>query len=88
MNWWKKAATFARQHIEDCHTYGYYMEDNEYEIKFREKLIELTVLACVDELETNKECDPYTGHLFNSPKNTVLAQAIEDLRETFGLGDA
>ena len=58
-----------------------------FEEKFTECLVALVVECCVEELEINKECDPYTGALFESEKNKVISEQVETLKEVFELKD-
>ncbi len=39
----KIASQYARNHILECETYGYYMDHNEYETRFQEKFAELVI---------------------------------------------
>lgn len=49
------------------------------------KLVELIVKECINELETAKEADRYTGELFVSEKNTILDEQITWLKEHFDI---
>lgn len=42
-----EAAEYARRYVEECEAYGYWMEDNEYDIQFQNKLLELFAVECV-----------------------------------------
>lgn len=41
-----QAGDHAREYVANCKRYGYYMEHNEYDLQFREKLAELIVREC------------------------------------------
>jgi len=45
--------------------------------------MESIVNDCIEELECNKEGDPYTGDLFISEKNSVIEYQIQCLKERF-----
>lgn len=49
------------------------------------KFAELIVQACIEELETSKRCDPYTGELFTCEYNDCLNDQIAMLKEEFGI---
>ncbi len=57
----EKARKYARDYVADCKHYGYYMEHNEYELRFEEKFTELIVRECarvywnIDNGETHTE---------------------------------
>ena len=42
----EQARKYARDYVADCKHYGYYMEHNEYELRFEEKFTELIVKEC------------------------------------------
>jgi len=42
----EQAREYARQHVADCRTYGYYMEHNEEQVQFEKKFAELIVQEC------------------------------------------
>jgi hypothetical protein len=42
-----QAKEYARSHVADCRRFGYYMEYNEYELRFEKKFAELIVKECV-----------------------------------------
>lgn len=44
----EQAKDHARKYVADCNHYGYYMEHNEYDIRFAEKFAELIVKECVE----------------------------------------
>ncbi len=46
-----QAKEYARSHVEDCRRFGYYMEYNEYELRFEKKFAELIVGECVKKCE-------------------------------------
>ena len=50
-----------------------------------EKFAELIVKECVQEMETSKRCDPYTGELFVSEYNRTIDEQISVLKEHFGV---
>jgi len=43
----EQAKKYARSHVADCERYGYYMEDNEFQLRFEEKFAELIVNECI-----------------------------------------
>lgn len=43
----EQARKYARDYVADCKHYGYYMEHNEYELRFEEKFAELIVRECL-----------------------------------------
>lgn len=43
----KQARNHARNYVAECKHYGYYMEHNEYELRFEEKFAELIVKECL-----------------------------------------
>lgn len=45
-----KAREYAKAYVAECKHYGYYMEHNEYEIRFESKLAELIIQECVDQI--------------------------------------
>jgi hypothetical protein len=68
-----QAKEYARSHVADCRRFGYYMEYNEYELRFEQKFAELIVAECA------KACE----------KNSYLAlngwQRAKQIREHFGV---
>ena len=69
----EQAKEYARSHVADCRRFGYYMEYNEYELRFEQKFAELIVAECA------KACE----------KNSYLAlngwQRAKQIREHFGV---
>lgn len=53
--------------------------------KTLEKFAKLIVRECIQELETSKKGDIYTGELFNCEWNDCITRQIEMLKEHFGL---
>lgn len=47
--------------------------------KYKRSIVE----DCILELESNKECDPYTGGLFLSEKNDIIEFQITCLKDYF-----
>jgi hypothetical protein len=43
-----QAKEYARSHVADCRRFGYYMEYNEYELRFEKKFAELIVKECAN----------------------------------------
>ena len=43
-----QAKEYARSHVADCRRFGYYMEYNEYELRFEKKFAELIVRECAE----------------------------------------
>jgi hypothetical protein len=56
-----------------------------YSKDFAKKFAELIVGECVQEMETSKRCDPYTGELFVSEYNRTIDEQISVLKEHFGV---
>jgi hypothetical protein len=52
---------------------------------FEQKFAELIVRECVQEMETSKRCDPYTGELFVSEYNRTIDEQISVLKHHFGV---
>jgi len=50
-----------------------------------EKFAHLVVQECIEQLETGKKCDPYTGSLFTCDHNDNIDHQIEVLKEHFEL---
>ena len=50
-----------------------------------ERLAELIVQECIQQLEIGKKCDPYTGSLFTCDHNDNIDYQIEALKDHFGL---
>ena len=51
----------------------------------KEKFAKLIVQEVINELETSKNADPYTGEVFTSERNTVLDEQIDWLKDYFGI---
>jgi hypothetical protein len=43
-----QAKEYACSHVADCRRFGYYMEYNEYELRFEKKFAELIVRECAE----------------------------------------
>lgn len=41
------AKAHARRYVEDCKTYGHYMEDDEFQQQFESKFSELIIKECI-----------------------------------------
>jgi len=50
-----------------------------------EKFAHLVVQECIEQLETGKKCDPYTGSLFTCDHNDNIDYQIEVLKDHFEL---
>ena len=48
-----------------------------------ERLAELIVQECIQQLEIGKKCDPYTGELFTCEHNDNIDYQIKVLKEHF-----
>jgi len=48
-----------------------------------EKFAELIVRECINEMETSKRCDPYTGEVFISEYNKAVDDQVSMLKEHF-----
>ena len=46
-----QARDYASEYVADCKRYGYYMEHNEYDLRFEAKFAELIIKECVTTLE-------------------------------------
>lgn len=44
----EQARKYARDYVAECKHYGHYMEQNEYELRFEEKLAVLIVKECME----------------------------------------
>lgn len=42
-----QARDYAREYVADCKRYGYYMDHNDYNLRFEAKFAELIVRECV-----------------------------------------
>lgn len=65
-----------------------YGTDYVFTVKELERLrqvTELIVKECVQNLETNKKCDIYTGELTDCGWNDVIQYQIDSLKEHFGV---
>jgi len=51
-----------------------------------ERLAELIVQECIQQLEIGKKCDPYTGELFTCEHNDNIDYQIKVLKEHFEIG--
>ena len=51
-----QAKEYARSHVADCRRFGYYMEYNEYELRFEKKFAELIVRECARIVNEN-DCE-------------------------------
>ena len=58
----------------------YVVSDGEELVKFAHLIIN----EVCNELEISKNADPYTGEVFDTPRNTILNEQIEWLKEYFG----
>ena len=68
-----QAKEYARSHVADCRRFGYYMEYNEYELRFEKKFAELIVKECID---TVLDC---------TVEYSTRPQIADELREHFGV---
>jgi hypothetical protein len=60
-------------------------DNREVTNKELEFFAELIIKECIQELETSKKCDPYTGDLFDCEYNTCINDQIIMLTEQFGV---
>lgn len=59
-----QARKYAHDYVADCKHYGYYMEHNEFEIKFEQKFSELIIKECLNQCYNNGMNDElYAGQL-------------------------
>ena len=59
---------------------------DDYDRTAIEKFAELIVRECIQQLETGKKCDPYTGELFTCDHNDNIDYQIKVLKEHFEMG--
>jgi hypothetical protein len=68
---------------------SHFPRDSEGNISVTPEMImefaELIVRECIQEMETSKRCDPYTGELFVSEYNRTIDEQISVLKEHFGV---
>lgn len=73
----EQARKYARDHVVECKQHGYYMEHNEYELRFEEKFAELIVQECLTFIEPM----PGSGDI----DDLALEAACEGIKEHFGV---
>lgn len=59
----EQAHMYARDYVEECKHYGYHMEHNEFELRFRSKFAELIIKECASLTLDYGGPDHYTGWL-------------------------
>ena len=70
-----RAKEYARDYILDAKQYGYYTEENEFEIRFEKKFAELIVRDCA-----------FVANDSNSSKNRPVGTSVGDvILEHFGV---
>jgi hypothetical protein len=47
----EQARKYARDYVKDCEVHEYYMKQNEYDVRFEEKLAELIIEECAKQVE-------------------------------------
>jgi hypothetical protein len=47
----EQARKYARDYVKDCEVHEYYMKQNEYDVRFEEKLAELIILECAKQVK-------------------------------------
>lgn len=68
-----QARDYAREYVADCKRYGYYMEHNEYDLRFEVKFAELIVL---------ESCGVVSNAVdMREPASTY----VEKIKEHFGI---
>jgi hypothetical protein len=73
-----QAKEYARSHVADCRRFGYYMEYNEYELRFEKKFAELIVRECIkicSDVEADTEMNLSDGALV----------CMAEIKEHFGV---
>jgi hypothetical protein len=78
-----QAKEYARSHVADCRRFGYYMEYNEYELRFEKKFAELIVEECMNIVSNQTTLD--TNEDFREGFNHGLKYAWTDIRKRFGV---
>ena len=58
----EQARKYARDYVAECKHYGHYMEQNEYELRFEEKFVELVVRECALQCVHNEDMDRILEH--------------------------
>jgi hypothetical protein len=86
-----QAKKYARDYVEDCKHYGYYMEHNEFEVRFEQKFAELIVRECmniadgqkkqVEDMEVFNEQDAN----WNRARIQQSQQIVDKIKEHFGV---
>jgi len=76
----EQAKDYAQKHVAECKHYGYYMEHNEYDIRFAEKFAELIVQETIKQMAIRiaKAGDEQSN-------NPAWYKAEQDTREHFGV---
>ena len=52
-----------------------------------QRFANLIIQDCIDQLQTNQLCDPYTGNLTESYYNDALIDCIDVIKEHFEVGN-
>ena len=88
----EQARKYARDYVAECKHYGHYMEQNEYELRFEEKLAELIVKECMkesmDEIVADEDLATETDPLIREyllGQNQGIVDAVIRFRNHFGV---
>jgi hypothetical protein len=81
-----QAKEYARSHVADCRRFGYYMEYNEYELRFEKKFAELLVRECAEVIDDGRfsvmECE---GNSHRVSYNNGIYYALSSVKKHFGV---
>ena len=83
----EQARKYARDYVAECKHYGYYMEHNEYELRFEGKFAELIVRECIGILMKPEYVmtNPQELSKYNEGWVNGRLLGIEHIKETFGV---
>lgn len=56
----EQAMEYSRDYVAECKHYGYYMEHDEFDVRFKEKFAELIVRECANICEIESETYKYS----------------------------
>lgn len=73
------------QTLDKKFSYTWTVMDYQDVAEFADYFAELVIRKVIEELETSKKGDIYTGDLFNCEWNDCIDRQIEILREEFGV---
>jgi ethanolamine utilization protein EutP (predicted NTPase) len=61
-----QARDYASEYVADCKRYGYYMEHNEYDLRFEAKFAELIVRECQFAIVSRTDLPKHERKLYNN----------------------